>query len=667
MWPPTRAKLADDGWLRPYAPHLQRRAQKYDAALKRWGGSGSLLPIADAHFYYGLHRTPEGWVFREWAPNATSIHLIGDHSGWKELPECACTRLNDHGDWELKLPADALLHNAHYLLKMRWHGGEGDRIPAYARRVVQDAASLLFTAQVWDAPAYVWQHAPPDAASHPPVIYEAHVGMAQEHAGVGTYIEFREKVLPRVIDAGYNTLQFMAIQEHPYYGSFGYHVSSFFAPSSRFGTPEEFKELIDAAHGAGLTVIMDLVHSHSVKNETEGLSRFDGTPWQYFHDGPRGLHEAWDSRCFDYSKPEVLRFLLSNCRYWVEEFRIDGFRFDGVTSMLYAHHGLGKAFTTYDDYFTEAVDEDALTYLALANTVIHQVRPDALTIAEDVSGMPGLGAPAEQGGAGFDARLAMGVPDIWFKLAADTRDEDWHVENLWHELTNRRADERVISYVESHDQAIVGGKTFLFQLIDAAMYDGMAMPQTSPRIDRGIALWKIARLLTLGTANYGYLNFIGNEFGHPEWVDFPREGNGWSYQYARRQWSLRDDASLKYHALGDFDRDLVRLLGNVDFFRHPPQLLISHVSDQVLAFERGDFLVITNLNPTTSFTDRPIPAAPGTYRLVVDTDEARYAGLARLDPDQTFFSADINADHVGHGIRVYLPARCSLILQRQRA
>jgi 1,4-alpha-glucan branching enzyme len=667
MWPPARAKLLDDAWLRPFEPHLLRRAGKHEEAMARLAKNGSLLSFADAHFYYGLHRTETGWVFREWAPHATSVNLIGDHSGWQELPEFSCTRLNPKGDWELHLPPDALHHNAHYRLKIRWDGGEGDRIPAYARRVVQDHSTLIFSAQVWQPEEYVWRHQSPKVASRPPIIYEAHVGMGQERAGVGTYIEFREKVLPRIVDAGYNTLQLMAVQEHPYYGSFGYHVSNFFAPSSRCGTPEEFKELVDAAHGAGLTVIMDLVHSHSVKNENEGLSRFDGTSWQYFHDGARGSHEAWDSRCFDYSKDEVLRFLLSNCRYWIEEFRMDGFRFDGVTSMLYSHHGLGKVFTTYDDYFNPEVDEDALTYLALANTVIHEVHADALTIAEDVSGMPGLGAPAAEGGAGFDARLAMGVPDIWFKLAADTPDEDWHVEHLWHELTNRRADERVISYVESHDQSIVGGKTFLFELLDAAIYTEMEISRTSPQVDRGIALWKIARLLTLGTANYGYLNFIGNEFGHPEWVDFPREGNGWSYHYARRQWSLRDNPLLKYHALGDFDRELVRMLGNEGFFGGIPTLILSHVTDHVLIFERGEVIIAVNLHPSQSFADRPLNAAPGSYSLVLDTDEARFAGLSRLAAGQRYLSHDINESGVGHGLRLYLPSRCALVLRREQA
>ena len=654
--------LRDDPWLKPYLHHLHRRAEKTAAMrLRLTGGRESLTEFASAHLYYGLHRTPEGWVFREWAPNATGLFLTGDHSGWQDRPEFAAEQVNAHGDWELRLPAAALQHGMHYRISMHWSGGHGERIPAYTRRVVQDSQTLIFSAQVWDSPAWVWQNPRPDS-SRPPLIYEAHAGMAQEEAKVGTYAEFEQRILPRIVAAGYNTVQLMGVLEHPYYGSFGYHVSSYYAPSSRFGTPEEFKSLVDAAHGMGLSVIIDLVHSHSVKNEVEGLSRFDGTLYQYFHDGPRGYHPAWDSRCFDYGKPAVLHFLLSNCRYWVEEYNLDGFRFDGVTSMLYADHGLGKAFTSYDDYFHPGVDEEALTYLALANEVIHAIAPRAFTIAEDVSGMPGLGAPAAQGGAGFDYRLAMGIPDIWARLASKERDEDWHVEHLYHELTTRRADEKVIAYVESHDQAIVGGKTFIFRLLDAAIYTDMGMNSTSLVADRGIALWKIARVLTLGTAGHGYLNFIGNEFGHPEWIDFPREGNGWSCYYARRQWSLRDNPDLKYHALGDFDSSLMKLLGGPDFLQHPPEHLHSHVSGHRLAFHRSGFIILVNLNPSQSVSDYYIPCPPGTWELVLDTDEARFAGHTRLAPGQRFHS--IAAGHGGHEIKVYLPARCALILRQ---
>ena len=522
-----------------------RTLMKWPVVLSDKSGS-RLSDIADSHNYFGLHFKNNEWVFREWAPNAESIWLIGNMTAWQRKKNFELQKRGNEGLWELHLPADALAHGDYYRLYMAWPGGGGDRIPVYARRVVQDPETLIFNAQVWHRPDYQWQYDRPDKQGGQTLIYEAHVGMAQEEGRVGSFSEFTEKVIPRIAASGYNVLQLMAVQEHPYYGSFGYHVSNFFAVSSRFGTPEELKHLIDTAHGTGLSVIMDLVHSHAVNNEVEGLSRFDGTRYQYFHDDPRGMHHAWDSRCFDYGKLPVLRFLLSNCRFWLEEYRFDGFRFDGITSMLYLDHGLEKAFTSYDDYFNSNVDEDALTYLALANTVIHEVRPDAVTIAEDISGMPGLAVPLSGGGCGFDFRLAMGVPDFWIKLTKEYRDEDWPMGTLWHELNNRRAGEGSINYAESHDQALVGDKTLMFRLADAAMYDQMHVNDTSLVIDRAMALHKMIRLITLATAGHGYLNFIGNEFGHPEWIDFPRAGNGWSYHHARRQWSLVDNPDLKY-------------------------------------------------------------------------------------------------------------------------
>jgi 1,4-alpha-glucan branching enzyme len=456
-------------------------------------------------------------------------------------------------------------------------------------------------------------------------------------------------------------------------------VSSYFAASSRFGTPEELKELIDAAHGMGLRVIMDIVHSHAVNNEVEGLSRFDGTPYQYFHKGPRGRHPAWDSRCFDYGKNEVVHFLLSNCRFWLDEYRFDGFRFDGVTSMLYHHRGLGPGFTSYDRYFDGDVDEDAVAYLTLANTVIHAVRPDAVTIAEDVSGMPGLGAPVADGGCGFDYRLAMGVPDRWFKLVNDTADEDWHLDGLWYELTNRRGDERTISYAESHDQALVGGKTLIFEMIDAAMYHHMRADDRDLLVDRGLALHKMIRLATLGSAAFGYMNFMGNEFGHPEWVDFPREGNGWSYRYARRQWHLRDDPNLKYHFLADFDREMLALFRAAGVLADSfANRLYVHNDDKVLAFERGGLTLAFNFHPTRSYTDYAIETAPGAFDLAMDTDEPRFGGHARLAPGQRYVTvADSPGQHpllggapegrggfLSHRLLLYLPCRTALVLRR---
>ena len=663
----ARARLLDDPYLRPYEAAVRGRAERARRRAEELAGRGrSLADWASAHEYYGLHRVRGGWVFREWAPNAEEIHLVGDFSDWRLDDRFRLARLPGRDVFEGRFPARALAHGQFHRLQVRWNGGSGERIPAYARRVVQDPRTTLFAAQVWAPPKpYRWLH--DGAARRPrsrgPLIYEAHVGMATEERRVGTYAEFRDDVLPRIKAAGYDTVQLMAVMEHPYYGSFGYHVSSFFAASSRFGTPEDLKSLVDAAHGMGLRVIMDLVHSHAVKNERDGLSRFDGTQWQYFHSGEKGWHRAWDSRCFDYGKTDVLHFLLSNCRYWLDEFHFDGYRFDGVTSMLYWDHGLGDAFTDYGMYFNGSVDDDAWTYLQLANRVIHEVKPSALTIAEDVSGLPGCASPAADCGLGFDYRMAMGVPDHWFRLAEKVRDEDWSMHGLWHALTDRRAEERVVSYVESHDQALVGGKSFIFQMIDSDMYYGMGVDQHSLAVDRGLALHKMARLATLALAQDAYLNFMGNEFGHPEWIDFPRAENGWSYEHARRQWTLRDDPRLHFKALADWDERIVRTVRRTGV---PVPLRVSD-EDHVLAFWRDGLVYVFNFDPARSYTDYGVMVPPGgDYLGVFDSDEARFDGQGRIAPRQRHVPERVlvNGNEWIDQISLYLPARTALVLRR---
>ena len=659
----TRRLLEDQG-LAPFHPVIERRkARAQELQRQLIGEAASLAEIARVHEELGLHREGSKWVLREWAPSATAIHLVGSFSDWQVSERFAMRPTGEGGIWEITLPGGALQHEDLYRLHLAWNGGEGDRIPSCVRRVVQDHETKIFNAQVWDPPTpYKWRAHTPAGKIGAPLIYESHVGMAQEHGGVGTYDEFREHTLPRIVEGGYNTVQLMGVQEHPYYGSFGYHVSSFFAPSSRCGTPEELKRLIDAAHGMGLAVIIDLIHSHAVSNEVEGLSRFDGTLYQYFHDGPRGKHELWDSRCFDYGKQEVVRFLLSNARYWLEEFRVDGYRLDGITSMLYKHHGMSTAFTSYDQYFDDSVDEDAYAYLSLANRVIHEVHPDAITIAEDVSGMPGLGAPVDDGGCGFDYRLAMGIPDCWFKLVNDHRDEDWNLDWLWYELTTRRAEEHTISYVECHDQALVGGKSFIFELIGANMYEAMRITDRDLMVERGIALHKMARLLTLGSAAHGYLNFMGNEFGHPEWIDFPREGNDWSYHYARRQWSLRDDPSLYYHYLGDFDAAILDLCG--DGVGKPVRRLLVNQEHRVIVFERDGLYFFFNFHWDDSLADYPVELPPGGYEYVLDSDAAVFGGQDRIASGQRFFTEQLLDDGTLRDcVRVYLPCRTAMVLR----
>lgn len=658
--------LKKDPYLAPYENQIYKRLIHIEnRAVELTKKTETLANWATSHEYFGLHHYGNEWVFREWAPNATAIFLLSQKSEWKADKQFALTKISEEGIWEIYLPDNLLQHKDLYRLQIRWTEDYGDRIPAYARCVVQDPHTLIFNAQVWKpAKPFAWKHPEFVHSKDPPLIYETHIGMAQEEPKIGSYNEFTRHILPRIVEAGYNTVQLMAIPEHPYYGSFGYQVSSFFAPSSKFGTPTDLKNLIDQAHDAGLAVIMDIIHSHAAANEIEGLSRFDGTRYQYFHSGPRGLHQAWGSRCFNYSKTRVLQFLLSNCRYWLDEFHFDGFRFDGITSMIYLHHGLNRTFHSYDQYFDETIDVDALTYLALANRVIHSIRPDAITIAEDVSGMPGLAAPQKNGGYGFNYRFAMGIPDYWIKLVKDVKDQHWPVGYLWFELTNRRDDEKTISYTESHDQALVGDQSLIFRMIGPTMYDHMSRNDSNEKVARGIALHKMIRLITLATAGHGYLNFMGNEFGHPDWIDFPRPGNNWSFQYARRQWHLKDDASLKYSFLANFDKDMIRLTKSHNLFAYPEvKLLHEHSERMIIAFKRSNLIFIFNFHPTQSYPNYRIDAPPGKYLMILDSDAPIYGGFNRLTPQQTHFTIfSEENDRILHQLSLYLPSRSAIVL-----
>lgn len=650
-----------DPLLEPFRHTIRRRYENF--VLREVGFTENRRSLADAfnsYLYYGLHGGEDGWVFREWAPQARAIYLIGDFSDWEKKEEFRLQAVSS-GNWEIKISPGRLSHGMKYKLWIEWEGGSGERLPSHVTRAVQDEKTKIFSAEVWQpAEAYRWKNSFRRKLKNP-LIYEAHIGMSTENERVSTFEEFRLEVLPRIARLGYTVIQLMGIQEHPYYGSFGYQVSNFFAVSSRFGTPEDLKRLIDDAHGRGIGVVMDLVHSHAVINEAEGLSCFAGDSSQYFYEGEKGIHSLWNSRCFDYGKNEVLNFLLSNCKYWLEEFRFDGFRFDGITSMLYWDHGLGRDFTEYKYYYDGNQDEDAIIYLTLANRLIHEVNPNAVTIAEDMSGMPGLAVPIEEEGMGFDFRMSMGVPDYWIRLIEDKKDEEWHVGDLFYELTNKREDEHTISYAESHDQAMVGDKTILFRLIDKEMYTSMNIYQRNMRVDRGIALHKMIRLLTIMTAGDGYLNFMGNEWGHPEWIDFPREGNGWSYEHARRLWHLVDDKNLRYRFLNEFDRAMLQLVKREKIFLHRPVPLVRDNERQILIFSRGSLLLAFNFNPVASFSDYEFGAAPGKYEEILDTDSPKFDGFGRIDKSVEHFT--LFDERKGNRLSLYLPARSALVLK----
>lgn len=651
--------LQYDPYLRGYRSDIELRMENYRRKKKELlKNDANLCDFANGHHYFGMHTEDGETVLREWAPAADRIAVIGDFNGWNKEKHLM-NRL-ENGVFEIRFTGKKQPKPGDKYKLWVTHGTESfERIPSYATYVVQDARTTLWSAVVPTEEPFEWTNV--RFRSEAPVIYEAHIGMATEEYGIGSYENFRVNILPRIKKAGYNTIQLMAIAEHPYYASFGYQVSSFFAASSRYGTPLELKQLIDEAHKNHIRVLLDVVHSHAVRNEAEGLGRFDGTEYQYFHEGPEGDHPAWGTKCFDYGKNEVIHFLLSNLKFWLEEYHFDGFRFDGVTSMLYHDHGLGENFDNYGKYFSMNTDTEAITYLQLANELIHDMKPKAISICEDMSGMPGMCLPIQDGGVGFDYRLQMGTPDLWTKYLTEIRDEDWCMSQLYYELTGHRSHEKVINYAESHDQALVGDKTIMFRLCDQEMYWHMDKnTRDSMTINRGMALHKMIRLLTFGLARDGYLNFMGNEFGHPEWIDFPREGNNWSYHYARRQWSLADDKNLHYNELLKFDREMVKRGREEKMFENAPMKMWLHEADKTLVFQRGNLLFAFNFHPNRSFTGYFLPVLEkGTYRALFSTDDRAFGGYGRVSEEMNYETRDLSDGR--QGIMTYLPARTATV------
>ena len=687
-----------DPWLEPFADVLSERrylADKWSYDIKHGTTDNheqSLSEFArESYKKYGLHADPvtKEIRYREWAPNAHRVFLVGEFNNWSteshELKE-----RDQYGVFYITIPPlesgeFAIPHDSK--LKVVIEQADGTklyRLPAWITRATQPDKETArqfgpgYEARFWNPPTqYEFKHPRPHFERHSDSlrIYEAHVGISSPEPKVASYKEFTQKILPRISDLGYDAIQLMAIMEHAYYASFGYQVTNFFAVSSRYGTPEDLKELIDTAHGMGLLVLLDVVHSHASKNVDDGLNKFDGSDHQYFHSifSGRGEHPLWDSRLFNYGSFEVLRFLLSNLAFYVDVYQFDGFRFDGVTSMLYNHHGVGAggAFSgDYNEYLSKErsdVDHEALAYLMLANDLVHELLPHSgVTIAEDVSGYPTLCLPRRDGGVGFDYRLAMALPDMWIKLLKEKSDDDWEMGNIVHTLTNRRHAEKVVAYAESHDQALVGDKTLAFWLMDAAMYTDMTvLKPITPVVDRGIALHKLIRLITHALGGEAYLNFEGNEFGHPEWLDFPNVNNSNSYHYARRQFNLIDDHLLRYQYLYNFDGAMQKCERQFKWLNTPQAYVsLKHEVDKVIAFERNDHLFIFNFHPTQSFVDFRVGVEKaGCYRIILNSDRPEYGGHNRIDEENSkFFTTDMPWNDRSNYIQVYIPTRTALVL-----
>lgn len=652
-----------DPSLKPYKADIDLRMQRYNYTKQRLLGKTNqrITDFANGHLYFGFHCDKSGWYYREWAPNAEAISLFGDFNNWNSSSH----KLNSIGNgvWEIFIAGqNTLVHGSKVKIQITADGHSFDRIPLYCKRVIQDPATKTFDGLIWNPPhKFKWtdelfniNH------SIPPLIYESHIGMASDEARIATFTEFTKNILPRIHKLGYNTIQLMAIMEHPYYGSFGYQVSNFFAVSSRFGTPEELKKLINTAHKKGIAVLLDIVHSHAARNEVEGIGAFDGTDYQFFHAGQRGDHPVWGTKLFDYGKPEVIHFLLSNLKFWLDEYHFDGFRFDGITSMLYHDHGLGGVFDNYKKFFSLNTDIDAITYLQLATTLVKEIKPASILVAEDMSGMPGMCLPILEGGIGFDYRLNMGIPDFWIRTLRNKNDEDWDMEELWYELSQHRPQEKVINYAESHDQALVGDKTIFFWLADKETYWNMDIDSKNIIIDRAIALHKLIRLISITIAGDGYLNFMGNEFGHPEWIDFPREGNGWSYHYACRRWHLADDKKLRFQFLQQFDKTIIHLFNERQLLNYPTELIYTDNEHKIIVCRKQNLLFIFNFHPSNDHVVTIPSATSAKFHQLLLTNIKKF-GEYSTDTKNVFYQTSLSNNQ--YLLEVPLQKRSAAILE----
>jgi len=656
-----------DAELMEYEGFFSRRVDLFTREIQRLRSEwGSLAAYAGLHRELGMHKVERDgrlyWRCREWAPAAHSVYLATDRVNFERSYPYRFARTDDPMLWELFVPAEELPHGTYYELHMASSrtGRHVTRVPAFAVWVEQNRDNEnQWCARVWDPPeAFAFRRPRPQRPSFPR-IYEAHVGIAQSALGkkpkqFGTYRHFAEKVLPRIKKGGYTTVQLMGIPEHPLYKSFGYQVSGYFAPSSRFGTPDDFKYLVDEAHRLELGVILDITHSHACPNTEQGLARYDTS--RYFF---RDLKTQWDTVSFDYSQERTRRFLLSNCRYWLEEFNIDGFRFDAVGNMIYLDHGLDDDFSHVGRCFygkdgQNRLDENGVLYLSLANTLVHELAPHAITLAEEFSGAPGMSCSPDNAGLGFDYRFAMGLPDFWAKFIEEGRT----MGQMWHELTNRRHYDKTISYTECHDQCINGDDAFIWRMIKDDMYTHMSVFSDSWKCSRGVALHKLMRFITLGSAGQGWLNFMGNEFGHPEWID--------AEDYAHRQWHLAETTHLKYSKLDAFDRNLLRLVREYpEQFQRGPRFRYIHEEERILAFERGTLLFVFNFHELQAQKHLDLMVTPGKYTEIFSSDELAYAGHGNLStrtPGEHF--SDAASGVLEQRITLYVPPLAGLALVR---
>jgi 1,4-alpha-glucan branching enzyme len=617
-------------------------------------GEGTHLRIFEK---LGAHRirvgSTTGVHFAVWAPNATRVSVIGDFNGWDGRVH-PMRLLTPSGIWELFVPD--LPDGEKYKFEIRTREGHlleksdpfgvAFEIPPQTASVVRDISRYTWGDAAWmesRASNREW-------LERPMSVYEVHLGswarVPEEGERYLRYSELVEKLVPYVQEMGFTHVEFLPVMEHPFSGSWGYQVLGFFAPTSRYGSPEEFKALVDAFHRAGIGVILDWVPGHFPKDE-HGLARFDGTALFEHADPRQGEHQDWGTLIFNYGRNEVRNFLLSNALFWLEEYHVDGLRVDAVASMLYLDYSRTEG-NWIPNRYGGRENLEAIEFLQRLNTLTHGQYPGTITAAEESTAFPGVSRPVHLGGLGFTYKWNMGwMHDMLAYLEQDAVYRRWSHELVTFSMLYAHSENFILPL--SHDEVVHGKRALLDK-----------MP--------GDAWQKYATLRTLLGFMYGHpgkkLLFMGGEFG--QWRE-------WNHDRSL-DWHLLEDPAHK--ALQDYVRTLNAHL------RTQPALYELDVDpagfrwidchdheNSVVSFVRtarqsDDFVVwVFNFTPVPRGDYRLGMPAPGYYAELLNSDSALFGG-GNLGNSGGVTTDPVAAHGFSQSVRLMVPPLACLMLKK---
>jgi 1,4-alpha-glucan branching enzyme len=669
-------RLRPEGFFQATLPGMKRDLD-YRVHLTGWDGStalvrdpysyGLIMGEVDLHLFsegnhlqlyekFGAHLRKiggdDGVYFAVWAPNAQRVSVVGDFNGWDGRVN-PMRRLLGSGVWELFLPGVG--EGAHYKFEIRTPGGalllKADPFGLFSQHGKQ-TSSMVYDLDRYQWSDGGWMEARPARPLHTSAIsvYEVHLGSWRRKADEGnralSYLELSETLIPYVTEMGYTHIELMPIAEHPFEGSWGYQVTNYFAPTSRFGTPDEFRHFVDKCHQAGIGVIMDWVPAHFPK-DPHGLAEFDGTDL-YEHADPRqGEHQDWGTLIFNFGRNEVRNFLIGNALFWLDKYHIDGLRVDAVASMLYLDYSR-KAGEWIPNAFGGRENLEAVYFLKRFNEVCYERFPGIMTIAEESTAWPGVSRPTHLGGLGFGFKWNMGwMHDFLHYMALDPVFRRFHHNNITFSLMYAFAEHFIL--VLSHDEVVHGKRSLLNK-----------MP--------GDEWQQFANLRMFFAWMYGHpgkkLLFMGGEFGQRREWNHDRELDWDLLELPRHDGLRRLVQHLNYvyknePALWDCD-DTHEGFEWIDF----------HDSENsVVAFMRrsrggGAIVFAVNATPVVRHGYRLGVPSAGFYREIINTDAETYGG-GNVGNMGGFEAEDFPWQGRTHSLMISLPPLATVAFKRE--